>query len=1224
MASLFPGADDSPEKTSRSLFFGGEQSEFSKLREREAELLDLQEEFGAPGIKDAALGGFRRVVDFFSRPNFAFAGFTDELLQGRGVGSAVARGFTELFSGIGSLQGQKEDFGQVLEQAGVGTRTLADFIPALERTWVGNFGSRGAAGLALDILTDPLTYLTFGASSVFRVGTKAGKLTLSRKGNVLLQKIKREEFEQLGVIGRTFGIRTGKKQADAVTKFNIAKDKVEDRMLKATAKDASLLDPGGIKIRLPFTGGKEVQLIDTPGIRRYVGPRIARVADALMDRKAVARKLKGEKDISLGFGETILFGAARMKEGISAIGSSMFNPFNQGRMLPKGMRSVARRLHRDFANGGTYLQGKMKRELKETTLHRLLDVDKDGSVWAKLRDVFDGEVSPTKLKGAERRAFVELSDLMKEVHQGAVEFGVLEPLQRIENYVARRWANTPEELQEVFAGWYGDLKALGGKHSKQRIYDSVREGVRISGKMNQITSGLRRQGIKVPIYPALVPEKDGLGILNQYIDWYSSSVTRKAWAEEAKRIFGHLADDFQIKAVFDVVARKIPLGAAERASLSQWFGKRRRLRRSDFEQTEIQAAIEGGQRVDESVLQKLEVQRGRLEDEILERQKVSQAVPQPGLSQFRIADEAKKIKNLKRQMAKVDKQIEAIREDAVKALGGTNEELIKKATKTGQLFAGEKANYEEFIDGLSDLGKTEFFRRLFLRIKSPDVFAQVNDIFRKYESSFPRALVDMTGIREPTMRHFGEEATYVVRSGRFWGDSPVWVPKIIAEDVETLNAKLLTSDLGIKFQRALKAYDFVNNWFKLGVYTIWPASATRDGYSNIALMALDIGLHALNPKLHFDTVGIMAGRKGTLRAAGASYDWQFLAEEAKRLNVRVEGRTFIEPTGEGKFLMHRSKPARAARRLVEFRALVENEARMALWIQNIRRGLTPRDAADKVGEFLFNYNETSAAFQKYIRRAIPFATFTAKNVELQWKALRRTPGLVINEVKAFRGRDDENSSMVRYEGEALKIRLDRDGKTVHMLNGVDLPLRNIDVIWKGTTSDTVRGLFSQLAPWFKVAIEAAGGKDLFTGRDLERLRSDSVGKVIDKVGTDGLKTWLGYKKDKGSLGETRYSFDGERFNLIFRTWVFSRFISTGDRAFKTFATGDQGWGEFLTNFGLDAITGLRAKRINLDEQQERRLRERVQQLEESLRRRGVLSGFTRTFERKDAEQAQFE
>jgi len=155
---------DTLAKRRRRGFGGGFAPQAQGLRALESqasELETLQQATGAPDIEQDKPGVFRTILDLLSRPNFALAGFTEEVAgEEPSVGRGVKRALTEIFSGVGGLQGEKRAFGQVLENLGVGTTTLGDAFPAIEGTWVGNFGSRGAAGLALDIFTDPLTYLT--------------------------------------------------------------------------------------------------------------------------------------------------------------------------------------------------------------------------------------------------------------------------------------------------------------------------------------------------------------------------------------------------------------------------------------------------------------------------------------------------------------------------------------------------------------------------------------------------------------------------------------------------------------------------------------------------------------------------------------------------------------------------------------------------------------------------------------------------------------------------------------------------------------------------------------------------------------------------------------------------------------------------------------------------------------------------------------------------------
>jgi hypothetical protein len=295
------------------------------------------------------------------------------------------------------------------------------------------------------------------------------------------------------------------------------------------------------------------------------------------------------------------------------------------------------------------------------------------------------------------------------------------------------------------------------------------------------------------------------------------------------------------------------------------------------------------------------------------------------------------------------------------------------------------------------------------------------------------------------------------------------------------------------------------------------------------------------------------------------------------------------------------------RKAAHWRGLIENEARVLLWGANVRRGMTAREAADHVAEFLFNYGEVSQIEREAFRRFIPFYTFTRKNVELQWKALRQNPGMSINQLKPFRGISEENEEMVRFEGEALKLRLDKDGKTLHALTGIDLPLRNLDTLWQGGFGPTGRRMMGMMTPLLKVPLELVTGRDFFTGSELRRTRADTIGRIVEATNTpQGIRNWIGYKKEVDDAGRPRYTLDAHKYSLLVRSWMFSRAFSTSDRVFREYLLeGDANIQAAL----LDGLTGIRFKEINMDDQQRRKLFRRRRQLQESLARRGVLRPF---------------
>lgn len=71
---------------------------------------------------------------------------------------------------------------------------------------------------------------------------------------------------------------------------------------------------------------------------------------------------------------------------------------------------------------------------------------------------------------------------------------------------------------------------------------------------------------------------------------------------------------------------------------------------------------------------------------------------------------------------------------------------------------------------------------------------------------------------------------------------------------------------------------------------------------------------------------------------------------------------------------------------------MENNAKMVHFIHQIRKGMSPEDAARSVKKYLFDYGELTTAEREVFRRVLPFYTWTRKNVPLMFGELMRNPG----------------------------------------------------------------------------------------------------------------------------------------------------------------------------------------------------------------------------------------
>jgi hypothetical protein len=279
-------------------------------------------------------------------------------------------------------------------------------------------------------------------------------------------------------------------------------------------------------------------------------------------------------------------------------------------------------------------------------------------------------------------------------------------------------------------------------------------------------------------------------------------------------------------------------------------------------------------------------------------------------------------------------------------------------------------------------------------------------------------------------------------------------------------------------------------------------------------------------------------------------------------------------------------------------------------LNNLAGGMQPEDAAQVVKEFLFDYSELSTFDRDVMRRAMPFYVFPRKAIESYGKAVVKTPGRVVNLAKPFRGREDENNVMTTWEGEGFKLRLDRNGKDLTMLNGVDLPVRTLDMLWAGSPTKTMNRWLAMASPAIKVPYEFLSGQDPFRGQALGRQQAYAVGPLLEKM-PKFAQEWAGYQKELDKAGRPKYTIRMDRVQVLAEAALISRIISTSERNFK-----EQQRSPDMTARLLDFLTGLRLKTINFDEEQQRKIYFAIKTLEAEAVKQGDVKQGTYTFKPK--------
>jgi len=524
--------------------------------------------------------------------------------------------------------------------------------------------------------------------------------------------------------------------------------------------------------------------------------------------------------------------------------------------------------------------------------------------------------------------------------------------------------------------------------------------------------------------------------------------------------------------------------------------------------------------------------------------------------------------------------------------------------------AAEEAGFRDLSVAKSTLAKLsnqeqrELVRELVSRAKSP---SQVVNIERSLGGHLmPDIKVVKPGDIDPYYARLGQDGTLHTVQGGLWGEKAIQLPAQIIKMVEEAPSDFIKDAARKKGLATLvKGFDKYNNLFKAMTYPFYPSGAVRDTYNNVMQAYLGVGVGAFARPFQ-------AGR--VLR--GSADDVLRLGEReftAKELNTMAKDLGVIDPSGAAYVQFTGDEGAKRTGFLGRARAKrgsVDNLTRSQLFINNIAAGMTPQDAAQVVKDFLFDYGELSSFDKDFMRRAMPFYVFPRKAIESYGKAVVKTPGRVVNLAKPFRGREDENNAMTTWEGEGFKLRLDRNGKDFTMLNGVDLPVRTMDMLWAGSPTKTMNRWLAMASPAIKVPYEGLSGQDPFRGRPIGRQQSYAIGPMLEHL-PKVVQSFAGYQKEQDAAGRPKYTIRMDRVQVLAEAALLSRIMSMSERNIKEQAS-DPDW----TARMLDFLTGFRLKKIDLDEQVKIKTDFTIKALQEEAVKQGELLRHQNIYKRK--------
>lgn len=296
---------------------------------------------------------------------------------------------------------------------------------------------------------------------------------------------------------------------------------------------------------------------------------------------------------------------------------------------------------------------------------------------------------------------------------------------------------------------------------------------------------------------------------------------------------------------------------------------------------------------------------------------------------------------------------------------------------------------------------------------------------------------------------------------------------------------------------AVKVWDTINNAWKTNATVIYPSFHTRNAISNVFQNAL-AGVR--NPLDYKRAIDIQSSKD--LSKADAK-----ILEEYKAQGLQNVGQLSgdIEQTFEKEIMgvfdnFKKGKviagTVKAGRNTGDF---VETNAKLAHFIAKRKEGLTPFEAGQSVKKYLFDYSDITNK-EKFLKKIMPFYTFTRKNLPIQIEALVKDPSKqtkiikMKNNVEVMTNEDSNTEILPDWLKDAAPVFVGRkDGKVRYIKLEGFLGAADMN---KLSLTKGAQDLLNMVSPIIKAPVEQVANKNFFFGDELTRQK--------------GLKGFTGY------------------------------------------------------------------------------------------------------------------
>jgi hypothetical protein len=251
---------------------------------------------------------------------------------------------------------------------------------------------------------------------------------------------------------------------------------------------------------------------------------------------------------------------------------------------------------------------------------------------------------------------------------------------------------------------------------------------------------------------------------------------------------------------------------------------------------------------------------------------------------------------------------------------------------------------------------------------------------------------------------------------------------------------------------------------------------------------------------------------------------------------------------------------------------IEDSFRGAAMNRQLRQGVAPEIAAENVNKLHFDYDALTDFEKNYMRRLVPFYTFSRKNLPLQVETLLTQPGITANTYKPF-NQEGDKGYIPQYlnSGAVIPLGPEKDGKRQY-ISKLGLPAEEAfeKLHFRNGLPDigaTALDFMSTLNPIIKAPLEQLFDTQFHTQRKFSDLKAPQAATAVGLLFGDDNPQLLGQ---------------------IFANSPLTRFVSTAD---KLMDPRKEAWQTAL-NLG----TGVRVTDVDTDKERAVELRSALEQM----------------------------